>query len=200
MLRTQTEGKKIKIMEAALTVLSKKGYENTTINDIANTAKLSRGLLHYYFRDKEDLVAKALELGFEPMWDSSVGKLSNAKSPEELVDNMIDVLKKNVQEHPDFTALLFEMWVSGRRSTKIRKVFSDGFSEAIVRLDKLLQMASSMGIIKINPADSEGIIRILLGLYHGLAIQLMTSPEKINDKKIWIPIRRMLLIAFSKSG
>jgi TetR/AcrR family fatty acid metabolism transcriptional regulator len=199
MLTKQSEDKAIRIMEATLTELSKKGYENTTINDIADTAKLSRGLLHYYFKDKEDLAAKALEHGFGPMWDSSVGRLSNARSPEELVDNMIDVLKKNVQDNPDFTALLFEMWVSGRRSAKIRKVFNDGFNEAIERLTKLLQVASSVGVIKVNPAESEGIIRILLAMYHGLAIQLMTNPEKIGDKKMWVPIRKMLLYAFARS-
>lgn len=186
-------------MQATLTVLSKKGYENSTINDIAHTAKISRGLLHYYFKDKEDLVAKALEYGFGPMWDASVGRLSNVGSPEELVDNMIDVLKKNVQENPDFTALLFEMWVSGRRSAKIKKVFNDGFNEAINRLNKLLQAGASAGIIKINPAESEGIIRILFAMYQGLAIQLLTNPEKIRDKKMWEPIRRMLLSVFSKN-
>ncbi|HKZ62703.1 MAG TPA: TetR/AcrR family transcriptional regulator [Nitrososphaera sp.] len=200
MLPEQKKDKGTRILQAALTVLSKNGYEKATINDIADAAKLSRGLLHYYFKDKEDLVAKALEYGFGPMWDSSVGKLSNARSAEELVDNMIDVLKKNVEEHPDFTALLFEMWVSGRRSAKIRKVFNDGFNEAIDRLGKLLQVASSIGVIKINPVESEGVIRILLAMYHGLAIQLLTNPEKVRDKKMWAPIRMMLLSALGKNA
>lgn len=198
-LSKKREDKVTQIMDAALLVLSRRGYENTTINDIADAAKLSRGLLHYYFVDKEDLVAKALEHGFGPMWDGSVGKISSARSPEELVDSMIDVLKKNIEDHPDFTALLFEMWVSGRRSAKIRKVFNEGFNEAINRLDRLLQLASSVGIIKINPDESEGVIRILLGMYHGLAIQLLTNPEKVKDKKIWVPIRKMLLSAFGKN-
>lgn len=198
-LLEQSQDKSTRIMQAALTVLSKNGYEGATINEIADAAKISRGLLHYYFKDKEEMVAKALEYGFGPMWDSSVGKLANVKSAEELVDNMIDVLKKNVQEYPDFTALLFELWVSGRRSAKIRKVFNDGFNEAINRLDKLLQLGSSLGVIKINSGESEGIIRILLAMYHGLAIQLLTNPEKIKDKKMWEPIRRMLLSMFRKN-
>jgi TetR/AcrR family fatty acid metabolism transcriptional regulator len=181
------------ILSAALSLLAKKGYENTTINDIADSAKISRGLLHYYFIDKEDLVAKALTFGFGPMWDSSIGKIQNARSPEQLVDTMIDVLKKNIRENPDFSALLFEMWVSGRRSAKIRKVFNDGFDEAISRLKGLVEFASSIGMIKINKGASEGIIRILLAMYHGFAIQLLANSEKIEDSKIWIPIRKMLL-------
>jgi TetR/AcrR family transcriptional regulator, fatty acid metabolism regulator protein len=196
-LSTERESKKQEkidaILTAALSLLAKKGYENTTINDIADSAKISRGLLHYYFKDKEDLAAKALTFGFGPMWDSSIGKIQSARSPEQLVDTMIEVLKKNVRENPDFSALLFEMWVSGRRSAKIRKVFNDGFDEAISRLNGLLEFASSLGIIKINKDESEGIIRILLAMYHGLAMQLLSNPEKIEDRKIWVPIRKMLL-------
>jgi TetR/AcrR family transcriptional regulator, fatty acid metabolism regulator protein len=186
------------ILTTSLSLLAKKGYENTTINDIADTAGISRGLLHYYFKDKEDLVAKALTFGFGPMWDSSVGKIQNARSPEQLVDMMIEVLKKNVTENPDFSALLFEMWVSARRSAKIRKVFNDGLDEAIDRLKGLLEFASSVGIIKVNKDESEGVVRILFAMYHGLAIQLLSNPEKIEDKKIWLPVRRMLLSSFKR--
>ena len=188
------------IIATALSLLAKKGYENTTINDIADTAGISRGLLHYYFTDKEDLAAKALTFGFGPMWDSSVGKIQSARSPEQLVDTMIEVLKKNVRENPDFSALLFEMWVSARRSAKIRKVFNDGLNEAIDRLKSLLELASSVGMIRINKDESEGIIRILLAMYHGLAIQLLFNPEKIEDKKIWVPVRKMLLSSFERKG
>ena len=185
-------------MKSALTLLAKKGYENTTINDMADSAKVSRGLLHYYFKDKEDLVSKALTYGFGSMWEASIASLAGASTAEELADGMIDVLKKNIQQNPDFSALLFEMWVSGRRSGKIAKVFGDGLDNTVDELKKLLELASSAGIIKIDPAESEGIVRILLAMYHGLAIQLLTNPEKLKDKKLWAPVRRLLLMAFGE--
>jgi hypothetical protein len=35
-------------------------------------------------------------------------------------------------------------------------------------------------------------------MYHGLAIQLLTNPEKIRDKKLWVPVRKLLLLAFGE--
>jgi AcrR family transcriptional regulator len=196
----QKEDKATKILVATLEILAKKGYENTTINDIAGSARISRGLLHYYFEDKEDLVAQALTFGFGSMWESSITSLQSARSPEQLVDNMIEVLEKNTLANPDFSALLFEMWVSSRRSAKIHKVFSDGLNETIDRLKGLLNVASSLGIIKADPSELEGMVRILIALYHGLTIQLLTDPEKAKDKKMWMPIRKMLLSAFKAAG
>lgn len=134
------------------------------------------------------------------MWDASTGSLKNARSPAELADKMIGMLKRNVQENPDLSALLFEVWVSGRRSSKIWKVFNEGFSETIDRLKRLLEFTSSIGITRIKPDESEGVVRILLAKYHGLAIQLISDPGKIEDKKIWLRIRRMLLSAFEGNG
>lgn len=198
MVKKAREEKINSILSAALTVLARNGYENTTINELADTAKISRGLLHYYFKDKEDLAAKALTFGFGVMWDSSIKSISSANSPEQLVDNMIAVLKRNIQENPDFSSLLFEMWVSSRRSEKIRKVFLDGLNEAISRLTKMFELASSMGIIKLESANAEGFVRMVLAIYHGMAIQLLTDPERIRDRKIWVPIRTMLLLALAK--
>jgi hypothetical protein len=48
-------------------------------------------------------------------------------------------------------------------------------------------------VVRINKEESEGIIKILLAMYHGLVIQLLSNPEKIEDEKIWLPIRKMLL-------
>ncbi|HEX6029763.1 MAG TPA: helix-turn-helix domain-containing protein [Nitrososphaeraceae archaeon] len=45
------------ILNASLKILAIKGYENATIADISKTAHVSRGILHYYFSDKEDLVS-----------------------------------------------------------------------------------------------------------------------------------------------
>jgi AcrR family transcriptional regulator len=199
-LSTRSEEKANRILGAALGVLARNGYEKTTINEVADAADVSRGLLHYYFKDKEDMVSKALTFGFGSMWDSSIGSLSESKTPEELVDSMIKVLIDNVQRKPDFSALLFEMWVSSRRSKKIDKVFSEGLAETINRLKTLLDLAASTGVIKIDKAETEAVVRILLAMYHGLAIQLLTQPEKIKDKKLWVPIRKILLSTMKGQG
>ena len=92
------------------------------------------------------------------------------------------------------------MWVSGRRSAKIKKVFDDGLNESIDRLVALLEFAAKMGVIKIDPAESEGIVRILLAMYHGLAMQLLSNPKKVDDEKMWVPIRRTLVGLMMKDG
>jgi AcrR family transcriptional regulator len=49
-----------KILQAAFAVLSREGYENTSIKDIAEEARVAQGLVHYYFKSKQQLVMAVL--------------------------------------------------------------------------------------------------------------------------------------------
>ncbi|TMB97612.1 MAG: TetR/AcrR family transcriptional regulator [Chloroflexi bacterium] len=49
-----------KILEAAFAALSRDGYENVSIKDIAEEAGVAQGLVHYYFKSKQQLVLAVL--------------------------------------------------------------------------------------------------------------------------------------------
>jgi len=49
--------RRVSILDAAERVFFVKGYDRATMDDIAQQAKLSRGLLYVYFRDKQDILA-----------------------------------------------------------------------------------------------------------------------------------------------
>jgi AcrR family transcriptional regulator len=49
-----------KILQAAFTVLSRQGYENTSIKEIAEQAHVAQGLVHYHFKSKQQLVLAVL--------------------------------------------------------------------------------------------------------------------------------------------
>jgi AcrR family transcriptional regulator len=51
-----------KILQAAFRTLSRKGYENTTVKDIAEEAGVAPGLLHYYFKSKQAVVLAVLAM------------------------------------------------------------------------------------------------------------------------------------------
>jgi AcrR family transcriptional regulator len=49
-----------KILQAAFRVLSREGYENTSVKEIAEEAGVAQGLVHYYFKSKQVLVLAVL--------------------------------------------------------------------------------------------------------------------------------------------
>lgn len=55
------EQRQRQIMDAALILFSKKGYDNTTINNIATEANISHGLFYHYFNNKDDVLDALLK-------------------------------------------------------------------------------------------------------------------------------------------
>jgi AcrR family transcriptional regulator len=50
------EERRRELADAALTTLSELGYARTSLREIAQNSAFSHGVLHYYFRDKVDLI------------------------------------------------------------------------------------------------------------------------------------------------
>jgi AcrR family transcriptional regulator len=183
------------IINAAVKVLAVKGYDNATIADISDAAGISRGLPHYYFKDKEDLAVKALEFSTSEMIRSSVSRL-RGESVEELVEEIIKIHKENMQVHPAFYAFLFEMWSAGRRSKKIGNIFRQTQDEVVSTFIKKLEVSLKIAS-QLTPEQIEALSRLIIALTDGTAFQLIIRPEKQSyEDALWQFFRITLLAVF----
>jgi TetR/AcrR family transcriptional regulator, fatty acid metabolism regulator protein len=181
------------ILQAALMVLATKGYENSTIADISKAANVSRGILHYYFTDKEDLVSKVLANASSKLVQSALAGIKG-KSQEEMIDNILSVYIKNLEKNPDFYAFLFEMWCASRRSEKIRKELQSCISKVVDAIRKILEDALKNSMVKFDAQKSDEMAKALLALSDGIAFHMLINPsENLKDKKFWLAIRNMML-------
>lgn len=57
----EPEVRQAEIIQAALSLFAEKGYEKTTTQDIIDKAHISRGLLYYHFKNKEDILLRMIE-------------------------------------------------------------------------------------------------------------------------------------------
>ena len=192
-MRQTREEKVQRILRAAATVLAEKGYDNATIKEIAREAEVNWGLLHYYFKDKEDLVVQALEFASNEILQSTSQLFSAGRSPEETVDGAIDLLKKNYRENPGFYKLLFEMWCASGRSKKIKTELIGCLNRIIASLQIDLDKILNSTVAGSRTPDSRGLASLIIAISDGLAFQLILETHKIHDEKIWQLFRSVVL-------
>jgi len=94
--------RKQQILEAAKKVFSSKGYNNTTMEEIANEAELSPGTLYLYFKSKEELNAsisiEVLRFLDKKMNEvSAMEELNSLERLKALEDALYDVYKFDPQ-------------------------------------------------------------------------------------------------------
>lgn len=196
--RTKKDQKLDAILLSTIQLLAERGYADTSIADIASHAKVYKSLLHYYFKDKEDLVSKALASRSNTMIQPTKEALSNVESIEELVDGAIFFFKRDIEQNPDFFALIFETWCTGRRSVRIRQEFNAGINQRIDDIKDVLEEAANRRLIRIeDQVQLQGLAHIILALYHGLALQLIHNPDIRTNDKMWFLLKKMLLAGLS---
>lgn len=103
------------LVDVARQLFAKKGFENTSMNDIAVEAKRGRRTLYTYFNSKEEIylavIQTELERLFERMEEVSRKSISTEEKLVQLIFAHLDVMKEAVYRNGSLRAEFFrDIW------------------------------------------------------------------------------------------
>jgi TetR/AcrR family transcriptional regulator, fatty acid metabolism regulator protein len=100
------------LVRATYRLISSKGIERTTLQEIADAAGLSKAMPVYYFKTKENLVLATMRWVLARVAERLTTAVASVESPEEKVRAMIDAIFVDPRRNRDFylayTALIGE--------------------------------------------------------------------------------------------
>jgi len=105
------DNRRDQIVKAAVRLFSETGYFQTTIDDIAKEADVSKGLIYLYFKDKHDLLFYALRFVLETYDRDISALLGKYDNPLAVLRMALRTYCRLVNEHKQETVLAY-------RSTK----------------------------------------------------------------------------------
>src|ERR1700761_8353524 len=113
-----------RIVEAMRRSVAQYGTAGSTFDHVSREAGVSRGLLHYYFGTKEQLLVEAVRRDGELRIERLQQQLSTAKTADDFIDLMAQNLQETIREDPDFLTLVFELFTLSRRNEDIAAEYS----------------------------------------------------------------------------
>ena len=84
------EQRRAQIVTALLRVMSESGYEKASIQSIAKQAELSPGLVHYHFKNKQEILIELVEVIYAKAWQRYLEFSEGAISPKEKLTAFVD--------------------------------------------------------------------------------------------------------------
>jgi AcrR family transcriptional regulator len=103
------------ILDAALQVISKKGYSSATVDEIVRTAGVSKGLAYYYFHSKADMATSILDEGIDNLTNQFETIVSESATPDIVLQRMMGVFASAVFDNREFASFFVsELWREGR--------------------------------------------------------------------------------------
>lgn len=139
---TNTHQRRSEILDAFLKVMAEDGYAKATIQAIAKQAGLRSGLIHYHFKNKQELlielvkqVSAAVQERYEHMADA-------AQTPHEKLKAFIDArLAKGDTENPQAVAAWVVIGTEAIRQIEVRAEYEKVISAQQELLEKLIAAA-----------------------------------------------------------
>jgi AcrR family transcriptional regulator len=166
-----------RIVDAMRRSVARRGTAGSTFDHVSREAGVSRGLLHYYFGTKEQLLVEAVRRDCELRLEMLERQLSRAQTADDFIDLMAQNLQETVREDPDFVTLVFELFTLSRRNQDIAVEYAGLMRRTREQVAGMLAVAQSEGILQLH-AEPEVVAEILFSLGDGIALRMLSEPER----------------------
>jgi len=166
-----------RIVDAMRRSVARRGTAGSTFDHVSREAGVSRGLLHYYFGTKEQLLVEAVRRDCELRLERLEGQLSTAQTVEDFIDLMAQSLQETLREEPDFVTLVFELFTLSRRNDDIATEYAGLVRRTREHVAAMLALAQQEGVLHLH-AEPEVVAEILFSLGDGLALRMLSEPER----------------------
>lgn len=166
-----------RIVEAMRHSVARRGAAGSTFDHVSREAGVSRGLLHYYFGTKEQLLVEAARRDCELRIEALEQRLAGAQTADDFVALLAENLQETIHEDPDFVTLVFELFTLSRRNEDIAVEYARLVRLTRERLAGMLAAAQAEGVLQLH-AEPEAIADILFSLGDGFSLRMIAEPER----------------------
>jgi len=163
------------IMQAALTCFTRRGYNNTTMDDIAAKSGLSKGTLYWYFKSKDDLFAAAIRSFLMDVGEGAVAALEQCTTASDKLCALAQSAANLSKKVEGFFSLFLEFWASSPRREEAGQLWVGLLTQYKDVVVEVIEEGVRNGEFK--PVDAEQLVWALLAAYDGLAAYIMLIPD-----------------------
>jgi len=173
------------IESAALRIVCKHGFPTTSLRLVAKEAKVPLSILHYYFRDKDELMHCVVQRLFDGMLRMLDRVRVSEPDPVKRIERLLEAYLTRTTEEWQASLAFIEYWAACVRAGTVDKFYT----QVQVRYSE--PMAEALG--EAGAEDPEGLSRTLLALMTGYDTLYWSKPADPTDRARFLEFARNLV-------
>lgn len=179
-LEIRNERKQI-IMDAALEIFAELGFHNTSMNQIAKKAGISKGLIYNYFESKDELMSEIVKSAYTFILHRF--NLDNEKPDYRNIIEFVEKTFELIDENKEFWRIYFLVSMQEEVLPHVQRSIGDVMIPLTKDLEKVFRK------MKLPNPESEAVF--FDSLLDGLALNYILKPEIYPKDYIIERIRKM---------
>jgi len=165
-----TQDSRDEILKAAMHLFANRGFHETSMSEVAREAHVSKALIFWHFKTKEELFVAVLNRLLEPYFidfAEEAGVLNERAQIKKLVEFYLDFVRDNASSVRFFLAqMLHDQRFSEGLNEQVLKIYS-GYRSMLVELIARAQQKGLCGL-RFTPQAAAGF---LLSALNGILIE-----------------------------
>jgi len=180
------EKKRSEIASKAMALLAKKGFQATTIQDIADAAGLGKGTIYHYFKTKEEILLVVSEALFQETERSLGAALLRINEPMEKMTALIEEALRVTEDVENLFIVYTELWVMSCHSDHYKDfmvVINRLHNDLINLVERMIDEGKKKGIWT-KDTDAKALASYLVASFDGVIAHYMMDKENFNLKRV----------------
>lgn len=128
---TKGDKRRLELAESALKTLGELGYARTSLREIAANSEYSHGVVHYYFRDKSELISYGVRVYKTTCSKRYDDVVESATTTEELRTGFLERMTKTLRTEAPMHRLWYDL--------RTQSMFEPQLGEDVRAIDALLE-------------------------------------------------------------
>lgn len=177
------------ILAAAGILFIKKGYDATSVDDIAEAANVAKGTLYYHFKSKDEVLL-GLSIGYLKRLSETVDKKLELKEPPLVV--MVDALKTLARDTESYRELSrhFFLAMFGQMREELDCPHDEDLASLPNIITKIVRAAQENGDIE-KSWDARELGAMIAGASHHAQVTWIVLEEKrplVDKVEQWVKV------------
>ncbi len=188
------------IIQQATLLFAEKGYNATTIDEIAERASVGKGTVYEYFKSKQDLFFAVFDEYMKQAFSQMESRVSKfEEKPTEELRRLMSSLVNLAEDARRLFPLTFEFWSASATAElreRIGAMFRDCYSMFRTFIAAIIRRGIEQGEFSEN-AEPEAVGAVLVGAIDGLFLQAWFDPS-LDPAKLGAAFMEVLIRGLSK--
>ncbi|MFD0871735.1 MULTISPECIES: TetR/AcrR family transcriptional regulator [Paenibacillus] len=187
-----------KLMKSGVELFSRKGYSNTSIDQIVKHAGYSKGGFYAHFNSKEEFLLKIIKDGIDFYFDDLKSALEHKE--RNLLENFLNYSLRLVNEAYEQGAslLLIQGCMNSNDLPMVKDRLITQMEEWRQFLARFIQVMKDEGIAK-SPLDARTLSTACMAIFNGYNLQHFVD-ERIPLEEMMTVVLELLQIENPKTG
>lgn len=189
--------RKNQIVKATVDCISKYGYNNFSMQDVARIAGVSKGIIHYYFLNKDDLMMSVLEHVADDISSLLTVGMNEEADPIKKLEILISTCLNVVRKTKEFYQVNMDFWTQINQKGEVRHTVAKYYRNFRETCSKVLVEGAEKGVFcKVNPVEFSSLI---IAMVDGISLQWLFDENAFDYDHTIEQVKTMVLSCLLKT-